>query len=129
MTNASKLVRVAGAQELARALRRAGADMSSMKPVYKQAADLTKTRVDRHVPHGKTGALARSVRATGQKRKGVVRAGGRGVKYAGVINYGWPQHHIKPSYFMQQGLHEAHPQVLDIITDGLQDIINKIEGA
>lgn len=128
MVNASELVKVAGAKELARALRKAGADMSNMKPVYKHAADITKTAVDKYVPR-RTGKLARSVRATGQKRKGVVRAGGRSVKYAGVINYGWSKRHIKPAYYMQYGLQDVHVKVRNVVTDGLQDILDAIKGA
>lgn len=51
----------------------------------------------------KTGRLAKSVRAGATQKAGVVRADSNGkVKYAGVINYGWPKHSIKATLFFNK---------------------------
>lgn len=53
-------------------------------------------------PKGPSGKLARSVRPNRTTRRAVVKVGGARVPYAGLINYGWPQRHIKPSKFLQR---------------------------
>lgn len=51
-----------------------------------------------------TGRLARNIRQGKTKTSATVRAGGRGVKYAGVQNYGWPAHNITPHHFLNIAL-------------------------
>lgn len=50
----------------------------------------------------RSGALARSLRASKTKNRATIRAGSKAVPYAGPINYGWARRNIAASNFMQR---------------------------
>ena len=80
---------VVGQKRFVSTMRRAGADMKELKEVNRQAAGIALPAVQARTPRGKTGKLARTVRAGATQKAGVIRAGRKAVPYAGVINYGW----------------------------------------
>ena len=82
-------IQLKGASELARGLKKAGADMKDLRQVNKEAAQIVVPEAKNLAPKGKTGKLAASVRAGATQKAGVVRAGSKRVPYAGVIDYGW----------------------------------------
>ena len=93
-----------GAAQLAKVLRQAGADLKDLR-----------------------GRLAKSIRAGATQKAGVVRAGNNGkVKYAGVINYGWPKHNIKATMFANKAAKNTEPQWTQLYADAVQKIINRI---
>ena len=94
-------IQLKGASELARGLKKAGADMKDLRQVNKEAAQIVVPEAKSLAPH-KSGKLAASVRAGATQKAGVVRAGSKRVPYAGVINYGWPGHNINPTHFANQ---------------------------
>ena len=63
-----------------------------------------------------TGALASSVEGNGTQRKVQILAGSAAVPYAGVIEYGWPQHNI-----------EARPYLRPTVQKNMNYIIAKYE--
>lgn len=68
------------------------------------------------------GQLARSL-----KKAGVVRAGNKGkVPYAGVINYGWPGHNIKATYFANKAAKDTEPEWTALYSQAVEKIINRI---
>ena len=84
-----------GAAQLAKGLRQAGADLKDLRDINEQAAQIVAPAAKALAPQ-RSGRLAKSIRAGATQKAGVVRAGNNGkVKYAGVINYGWPKHNIK----------------------------------
>ena len=107
-------IQLKGASELARGLKKAGADMKDLRQVNKEAAQIVVPEAKSLAPH-KSGKLAASVRA-GSKR----------VPYAGVINYGWPGHNIKPTHFANQAAKNTEPQWTQLYADAVQKIINRI---
>ena len=48
------------------------------------------------------------------------------VKYAGVINYGWPKHNIKATMFANKAAKNTEPQWTQLYADAVQKIINRI---
>ena len=75
----------------------------------------------------RSGRLAKSIRAGATQKAGVVRAGNNGkVKYAGVINYGWPKHNIKATMFANKAAKNTEPQWTQLYADAVQKIINRI---
>ena len=110
-------IQLKGASELARGLKKAGADMKDLRQVNKEAAQIV-------VPEAKN--LAASVRAGATQKAGVVRAGSKRVPYAGVIDYGWPGHNIKPTHFANQAAKNTEPQWTQLYADAVQKIINRI---
>lgn len=119
-------VQLKGAGQLAKSLKKAGADMKDLRDLNKQAAQIVAPEAKTLAPK-KTGRLAKSVRAGATQKTGVVRAGNNGkVKYAGVINYGWPKHSIKATLFANKAAKNTEPQWTQVYADAVQKIINRI---
>lgn len=108
-------VQLKGAGQLAKSLKKAGADMKDLRDLNKQAAQIVAPEAKTLAPK-KTGRLAKSVRA-GNNGK---------VKYAGVINYGWPKHSIKATLFANKAAKNTEPQWTQVYADAVQKIINRI---
>lgn len=115
-----------GASELARGLRKAGVDMKDLRQVNKEAAQIVVPEAKGLAPKGTTGRLAASVRAGATQKAGVVRVGSKRVPYAGVINYGWPKHNIKPTLFANRAAKNTEPQWTKLYADAVQKIIDRI---
>ncbi len=102
--------------------------MGDLKAAYKRAAEVVKPEVKDLTPV-RSGRLRRTIRTGATQKAGVVRAGNGSVVYAGVINYGWPGHHIEPKWFMQDGLISAEAEVDGIFADAMDKAIQQIKGA
>ena len=89
---ADKALYIVGQNRFLQTLRKAG-DAS--------AARVALPAVRSRTPVGRTGRLAGSVRAGATQKAGVIRAGSKAVRYAGVVNYGWPARGIRPRLFHQ----------------------------
>lgn len=113
-----------GAKEAARRLRKAGADMQQLKAAYKDMAGVVKTNAG-HVVPVRSGKLKRSIRASATQRSGVVRAGRANLPYAGVINYGWPRHHIEATHFMETGLALSQAEVISLYAKAIRDALDQ----
>lgn len=114
-----------GASELARSLKKAGADLKDLKAVNREAAQIVVPEAKNLAPH-RSGALAKSVRAGATQKAGVVRVGSKKVPYAGPINYGWPKHNIKPTRFANRAAKNTEPQWTQVYQQAVQKIINRI---
>lgn len=114
-----------GARELAKGLRKAGADMKDLRAVNRQAAQVVVPEAKTLVPR-RSGRLANSIRAGATQKAGVVRAGSKRIPYAGPINYGWPKRHIKPTRFMNQAAKNTEPEWTKLYRDAVQQIIDRI---
>ncbi len=116
-------VRYRGLGKTLRALSKAGADAGDMKDLMHRIGMLVVTAAQ--PPVGATRKLSQTLRAGRGKTKAVVRAGGARAKYAGVIHYGWPAHHIAPNPFLLRALQQERPQVVQTLSDGLGEILHK----
>lgn len=117
-----------GLNTLARTLKRAGADMADLKTEYRKAADAA-VKGTKPVTPRRSGKLARTLRGGATQKSGVMRAGGSSVPYAGVINYGWPGHNIKPANFMAKGLDRSADEINDIFADAIDKALAQVKGA
>ncbi|KFI90944.1 bacteriophage protein, PF04883 family [Bifidobacterium saguini DSM 23967] len=125
--NGSASIQLKGAGQLARGLKKAGVDMKDLRDINKQAAQVVAPEAKRLAPKGKSGNLAKSVRAGATQKAGVIRAGSKKrVPYAGVINYGWPKHNIKPTRFANQAAKNTEPQWTRLYEEAVRKIINRI---
>ena len=75
------------------------------------------------------GALQASIRSSGTKTAGVVRAGGGSVPYAGVQEFGWPARGIPAQPYLTAALVEIEPQILDLYHAELESILARVKGA
>ncbi|OKL49387.1 hypothetical protein BM477_04755 [Boudabousia marimammalium] len=120
-------MKVTGLNRTLRQLEQAGAAAGDMKDLMHQIGESVIERARPAVPRGKSGKLARSLRAGRGKTKAVVRAGGARVPYAGVIHYGWPAHHIRPQPFYLTAMQAAQTQILDQLNQGISDLLEKAD--
>lgn len=123
----AKALYVVGQRRFVQTMRKAGADMDELKEVNAQAARVALPAVQSLVPR-KSGKLAGSIRAGATKRAGVVRAGRKSVPYAGVINYGWPAHHIYPRLFANNGVARTEPTWAKLYEQFVKKTMSQVKG-
>jgi len=128
MARSKPVVQIDGAREIRRQLKAAGDDLNDLKALHKKAAAIAAGGADKRVPHGPTGRLAGTVRASGTKTAGIIRAGRKSVPYAGPIHWGWAARGIKAQPFLSQGAQATEPQWIPIYEHGLDDILATIKG-
>lgn len=117
-------VNVTGLREAVRGLEKLGVDVADLKDVMQRVGGVVRDEAATLAPR-RSGKLADSIRASRTKGKAIIRAGGRAVPYAGVINYGWPAHNIEPAGFMEKALANRQQAALTTLADGLRDLIRQ----
>jgi hypothetical protein len=120
-------IKVEGLDKLTRQMKTLEGDaVSLVKDLNAElAADVAET-ARRKVPR-RSGALAGSIRSSGQAKTGVVRAGKSGVPYAKVIHFGWADHNIRPQPFLYDALDERRQHVIDRWSRELEKIVSKVD--
>ncbi|GAA1790917.1 HK97 gp10 family phage protein [Leucobacter iarius] len=118
-----------GAAKFRKTLRAAGDDLEDMKEAHAKAAGIVEGETRRRVPRGATGRLAGSIRSSGTKTAGVIRAGRKSIPYAGVIHWGWPARHITPRPFAADAAKATESQWGRIYDDLVAKAISRIQGA
>lgn len=124
---ARPVVTVDGARELRRQLKAAGDDLTDLKEANKAAAQIVELSSVALAPVA-TGALMQSIRSSGTKTAGVVRAGRASLPYAGPIHWGWPKRNIKAQPFMLNAAHQTEPQWIEAYTDLVDKALQKVKG-
>src|SRR5262245_10148527 len=127
MAGAAPVVRVEGARELRRTLKKAGDDLADLRDLHRQVAGVIVPVATAGAPH-LTGRLAGSLRTGATKTQAIVRAGSAAVPYAGVQEWGWPRRRIRPQPFVVPAAHETEPRWTGIYLDGVQAIVDKVKG-
>lgn len=94
-------VAVQGMREMIRDLIRAGVDVEDVKDALAEVAKVG-AYVAANLAPRRSGALVATIRGNRAKGKAVVTAGRARVRYAGVVNYGWPKRNIQPARFLQK---------------------------
>lgn len=117
-------VRIDGIRAAVRALDQAGADVQDMRDLMHSMGEIVAQRARGTAPV-LTGALRGNIRAGRGKTKAVVRAGGARLRYAPVIEYGWPKRGITARPFLTQALQATLPQVLAEFDRGLNQLLRK----
>lgn len=117
-------IKVVGAKDLSKALRKVEGGIDDLKGVHADAAKIVERRASQLVP-ARTGRLGSSIRSSGQARQGVVRAGRASVPYAGAIHFGWAERNIKPQPFLYEALDSRRDEVLEEYERQVDDIVSK----
>lgn len=129
---------VQGLRELRRTMREAGDELEDFKAANKEAAEIAAEGA-RRIVQTVTGELKATIRASGTKTAGVIRAGKKRVPYAGVLEWGWPRFlmtpakrprggPIEPQSFLSTGARNTESTWIPVYTKRLNDIISKVEG-
>ena len=124
---ARPVVQVAGAKELRRQLKAAGDDLEDLKAANKEAAHIVELSSVALAPVT-TGALMHSIRSSGTKTAGIVRAGRSSLPYAGPIHWGWPKRNIKAQPFMLNAAHQSEPRWVEAYSELVDKALAKVKG-
>ena len=124
MVRNTQSIKIRGAKELRRELRKMGDDMQDLKELNLTVATMVAERAKDIVPR-RTGNLADTIRPAGTKTAGRVRAGFKRVPYAGVIHFGFPARGIKPQPFLYDALDQRRGEVFDAYFKGVKKIQKK----
>lgn len=135
-------VKVRGAAELRRTLKKAGVDVKQLKDINRAAAQIVSTAAAAAAPIGgpyksvgrgrprKPGKLKASIRPFATQRAAVVKGGFAGrVPYAGVIHYGWPARNIRPQPFASNAAERTEPIWTKQYERKVREVINSVHGA
>lgn len=121
-------VRVEGAAQLRRTLRRAAGDLTELKAAHGRAAAIAGGRARQEAPQ-RSGRMARTVRWGASNTAATIRAGNNTrVRYAGVIHWGWPRHHIAAQPFAAEGAKVTEPIWVSVYEDAVQRILDRVKG-
>jgi hypothetical protein len=121
-------VRVEGARELRRTLKRAGVSVEDLKDAHAAAGNIVAAAGRGSAPN-RSGRLAGTVRASRAAASATVRAGGGRVPYAGVIHWGWPGHHITAQPWLSEAATRTEPAWLAAYEAGVAKVLDTIRGA
>lgn len=124
---AKPVLQVDGARELRRQLKAAGDDLSDLKAANKEAAQIVELSSVALAPVT-TGALMSSIRSSGTKTAGIVRAGRASLPYAGPIHWGWPKRNIKAQPFMLDAAHQSEPRWVEAYSELVDKALTKVRG-
>jgi len=118
-------ITVEGLNKTIRTLRKIDANMGpEIKSINLELAESLVPVAKSLVPV-RSGRLRDSIRASGQQRTGVVRAGKKSVPYAGPIHFGWPARSIRPQPFLYDALDSRRSEIMSQYVDRVQKLIDR----
>lgn len=125
-------LKLEGGRNLRRTLREAGSDLTELKAANAQAASIVTGRAQSWAPVV-SGRLAATVRSSGTKTAGIVRAGNNrksasGVPYAAPIHWGWKARNIKANPFLSYSAQATEPTWLKLYDSLVNKALSKIKG-
>jgi hypothetical protein len=121
-------VRVSGDQRLIETLQRASIDVTELKKLNKEAAEVVATVAGNTAPV-RTGRLGRSARAGATKKAGIVRIGNNTTTpYANPIQWGWPARNIQPTHFATDAAKSTEPLWVRNYNRGIDRILGRVQG-
>lgn len=123
----TSVVRVRGAAQLRRTLRRAAGDLDEVKAAHRRAAAYVAGVASARAPR-RSGRLAGGVRGNNAARRATVSAGGYGVVYAGPIHWGWPARNIAAQPFISDAAVATEPTWVGMYLDDVNRILSKVKG-
>jgi hypothetical protein len=124
---ASAGLRVEGARNLLRTLKRAGIEINDLRVAHGAASQVVAEKARVNAPKV-TGRLAASVRGSGTKAAALTRAGNASVPYAGPIHWGWPARNIQAQPFLADAAEETQQVWLPIYEEALDRVLAQIRG-
>lgn len=120
----SPSIRVEGADALRKALRNLEDGTKDLKAAHLDAAEIVATDA-RPRARRKSGRMAASVRAAGQAKQGVVRAGFAALPYVSIQHFGHPARNISPNPFLYDALDARSSQVVETYEKHVDNLITK----
>lgn len=135
MAKPPKMYTLQGDRELKRQLSVLDAKFDDLKIFHQDLAELVMARALTRVPV-RSGRLRETIRASGTKTAGRVRAGFKRVPYAGPVHFGWATRPnasrgirggpITPNPFLYEALDERRAQVLAAYRKKVNEYANDV---
>lgn len=122
-------VRVEGARELRRTLRKAGHDLNDLKDAHQAAGSIVLNDARPRTPRGFTGRLQASQRQARAATFAEVRAGNARVPYAGPVHWGWPARNIAAQPWLADSAKRTEPQWTAAYEAAVNRVLDTIQGA
>ena len=134
MARTPKMYGLQGDKEFRKMISVLDSKFDDLKEFHQDLADIVMARALTRVPH-RSGKLKDTIRASGTKTAGRVRAGFKRVPYAGPVHFGWatrPDFNkgwqggpILPNPFLYDALDERHNEVFETYFKGVKKIQRK----
>lgn len=121
------VLKVEGAKQLRATLKKAGVDLGDLKAAHLEAAQIAERGADARAPR-LSGRLAGTLRSSGTRTAGIVRAGRASVPWAGPVHWGWPGHNIKANPFISEGAQATESTWIDVYQQALDHAIDQVKG-
>ncbi len=119
--------RIKGNEQIARSLRRAGAELSDLHVAGAQAGAVIVARARVYCPV-KTGRLQGSIRVR-DPRNGCSVEASRGLIYGPVQHWGWPAHNIRATLFLTRAFTETRAEQLRFYEEDVRRAMRQVTGA
>lgn len=120
-------IELVGGRALRKQLKAAGIDLQDLRDANRAAAKIAEDTAAALAPV-RSGNLVHSLRSTGTKTAGIVRAGRATVPYAKPIHWGWAARGIRPNPFVSKGAQASEPRWLPLFEAALDDALKQIKG-
>lgn len=123
-----RVVQVEGARQLRKTLKEAGDDLDDLKAAHARAAEIA-AEASASLAPSRSGRLRASIRSSGTKTAGIIRAGRKSVPYANPIHWGWFKRNIRPNPFLSYGAQDSEGRWLPVYEAAVETALQKVEGA
>lgn len=120
-------IRIKGNEQLARSLRRAGAEFEDLHVAGQKAGNVIVDRARIYCPV-KTGRLRGTIKVW-SVRGGCTVEASRGLVYGPVQHWGWPAHNIRATLFLTRAFAETRPQQIRFYNDDVRATLSRVKGA
>ena len=121
-------ITVDGDERLARTLQSAGRELQNWASVNQAAAARVAQDAAQRAPR-RSGRLAGSIRPRSDKTSGTVAAGGGGIAYAKIQEYGNPRHNIAAQPYLRPAFADLRDTLISMYDDHLKHALAQVKGA
>jgi hypothetical protein len=119
-------ISVEGEAQVKSALAKVEKDIVDRLPLNKDLSDELSRQASARAPR-LTGELASTVKGNPSADKAQILAGGGGVVYAGVQEYGWPEKNIKEQPYLRPAVYENLGYIEEKYNDYIKSIIKRYD--
>tara|TARA_R100001530_G_C4214235_1_gene128283 strand:- start:2 stop:448 length:447 start_codon:yes stop_codon:yes gene_type:complete len=131
MARTPKMYGLQGDKEFRKMISVLDSKFDDLKEFHQDLADIVMARALTRVPH-RSGKLKETIRASGTKTAGRVRAGFKRVPYAGPVHFGWATRPnlsqgwrggpIMPNPFLYEALDDRRDEVIQAYFDKVDEL-------
>lgn len=115
---------VDGALEVANSIQVLAREVSNLDEAFSRIGEDIADRARARAPK-LSGLLASTIQATNARNNEVTISAGNGLEYAGVQEFGWPQHNIEPHNYMYGSINFS--SALEEVDGEIDNVIRRLD--